>query len=33
MTTRLRARVDIDLGDRSYPITIGPQLLDDPGRC
>jgi 3-dehydroquinate synthase len=29
MTTRLRSRVDIALGDRSYPILIGPQLLED----
>jgi hypothetical protein len=24
--------VDVDLGDRSYPIYIGPQLLDDGAR-
>lgn len=24
--------VDVDLGDRSYPIYIGPNLLDDGAR-
>src|SRR5205085_555675 len=30
MTAALRDRVEIDLGDRSYPILIGTGLLDDP---
>ncbi|KAL6655154.1 hypothetical protein ACP70R_005980 [Stipagrostis hirtigluma subsp. patula] len=29
-TSRVSAVVDVDLGDRSYPIYIGPGLLDEP---
>ena len=27
---QVHARVEIDLGERSYPILIGSSLLDDP---
>jgi 3-dehydroquinate synthase len=28
--SRVSTVVDVDLGDRSYPIYIGPGLLDEP---
>jgi 3-dehydroquinate synthase len=30
MTEQTHISLNVDLGDRSYPITIGPRLLDDP---